>query len=49
MSIVALGITDLLVFGWKSDNKPVGNTNCCPNTEALSVSADQLSAKGCLP
>jgi hypothetical protein len=30
-----------LVFGWKSDSKPVGNTNCRPNTGALSASADQ--------
>jgi hypothetical protein len=29
------------VFGWKSDSKPVGNTNCHPNTGSLSATADQ--------
>ncbi|MDR1140672.1 MAG: hypothetical protein LBL62_03200 [Planctomycetaceae bacterium] len=28
-------------FGRKSDNKPVDNTDCHPNTEALSANADQ--------
>ncbi|MDR2705297.1 MAG: hypothetical protein LBC02_05930, partial [Planctomycetaceae bacterium] len=32
------------VFGWKSNSKPVGDTNCCPNTGSLSAIADQPTA-----